>query len=119
MMTLKHKFVEYIPDEIEDGVLYISIPFCTAIHKCVCGCRNEVVTPISRKGWKLSFDGESVSLTPSIGSWNLKCKSHYFITNNTVRFAKKRDENYKESTSIWINLFKKNKRDKKKKYKKL
>jgi len=88
MMTLTHRFVEYIPDEIEDGVLYISIPFCTAIHKCVCGCGNEVVTPISRKGWKLSFDGETVSLTPSIGSWNLACKSHYFITNNKIKWAR-------------------------------
>lgn len=113
MMTLTHRFVEYIPDEIEDGVLYISIPFCTAIHKCVCGCGNEVVTPISRKGWKLSFDGETVSLTPSIGSWNLACKSHYFITNNSIRFARSWDDNYKESKASWINLFKKNKRKKK------
>jgi len=87
-MTLTHKFVDYIPNDIDVGVLYVSIPFCTVIHKCVCGCGNEVVTPISRKGWKLSFDGESVSLTPSIGSWNLECKSHYFITNNHVRMAK-------------------------------
>jgi len=86
-MILIHKFVEYIPDEIEEGVLYISIQFCTAIHKCVCGCGNEVVTPISREGWKLSFDGESVSLSPSIGSWNLACRSHYYITNNNIRWA--------------------------------
>lgn len=88
MTTLTHKFVEYIPDQIEEGVLYISIQFCTAVHKCVCGCGNEVVTPISKKGWKLSFDGESVSLSPSIGSWNLTCKSHYFITDNTIRWAR-------------------------------
>ncbi|MDD4993811.1 MAG: DUF6527 family protein [Paludibacter sp.] len=88
MMTLTHRFVEYIPDEIEEGILYVSITFCTAIHKCVCGCGNEVVTPISKNGWKLSFDGDSVSLTPSIGSWNLNCRSHYFITNNNVRWAR-------------------------------
>jgi hypothetical protein len=87
-MILTHKFVEYIPEEIQEGVLYISITFRTAIHKCVCGCGNEVVTPISKNGWKLSFDGESVSLSPSIGSWNLACKSHYFITNNHIRMAK-------------------------------
>ena len=117
-MTLTHKFVEYIPDELESGVLYISMNYCTAVHKCVCGCGNEVVTPISRKGWKLSFDGETISLTPSIGSWNLACKSHYFITNNTVRFARKWDETYDEPKSTWINLFKMNKRNKKKRYKK-
>jgi len=117
-MILTHKFVEYIPDELESGTLYVSIKYCIAVHKCVCGCGNEVVTPISRKGWKLSFDGESVSLSPSIGSWNLPCKSHYFISNNTVRFARKWDETYDESKSIWINLFKKNKRNKKKKNRK-
>jgi len=117
-MILTHKFVEYIPDELESGILYISMNYCTAVHKCVCGCGNEVVTPISRKGWKLIFDGETISLTPSIGSWNLACKSHYFITNNAVRFARKWDEAYDEPKSIWINMFKKNKRNKKKKYKK-
>jgi hypothetical protein len=88
MMIFQYKFVEYIPDEIEFGILYISLKYCTVIHKCVCGCGNEVVTPISRQGWQLMFDGESVSLQPSIGSWNLPCKSHYFIINNKVRFAK-------------------------------
>ncbi|MEA4851723.1 MAG: DUF6527 family protein [Paludibacter sp.] len=117
-MILTHKFVECIPDELESGILYISMNYCTAVHKCICGCGNEVVTPISRKGWKLSFDGETISLTPSIGSWNLACKSHYFITNNNVRFARKWDETYEEPKSIWINLFKKKKRNKKKKNKK-
>jgi len=87
-MTLTHKFVDYIPDSIDEGVIYVSIPFCTVIHKCVCGCGSEVVTPISRKGWKLSFDGDTVSLTPSIGSWNLNCRSHYFISNNQIRWAR-------------------------------
>lgn len=110
-MTLIHKFVEYIPDEIEEGVIYISIQFCIAIHKCVCGCGNEVATPISRDGWKLSFDGESVSLSPSIGSWNLECKSHYFIINNTVRFAKKwRDDVVKLKQNSIVKKWKKSKK---------
>lgn len=87
MMTLKHKFVDKIPDIIEEGTLYISIPFETAIHKCCCGCGNEVVTPLSPKQWSLTFDGESISLYPSIGSWNLECQSHYFIRKNVVVWA--------------------------------
>jgi hypothetical protein len=35
-----------------------------------------------RTGWRLIFDGKNVSLLPSIGSWNLPCQSHYFITKN-------------------------------------
>lgn len=87
MMTLNHKFVDKIPDIIEEGTLYISIPFETAIHKCCCGCGNEVVTPLSPKQWSLTFDGESISLYPSIGSWNLKCQSHYFIRKSVVVWA--------------------------------
>lgn len=30
-----------------------------------------------------------VSLRPSIGNWNYRCKSHYFITNNRVIWADK------------------------------
>lgn len=84
---LQHKFVEFIPDNVEEGVLYISINYCTAIHKCVCGCGNEVVTPLSPTDWRLTFDGKSVSLHPSIGNWNFDCKSHYWIRNNNIDFA--------------------------------
>ena len=88
MKTIQHKFVEFIPDAIEEGILYISIEYCTAIHKCVCGCGNEVVTPLSPTDWEISFNGKTVSLSPSIGNWNFDCKSHYWITKNKVRFAR-------------------------------
>jgi hypothetical protein len=88
MKILQHKFVEFIPDVLEDGTLYISIEYCTAIHKCVCGCGNEVVTPLSPTDWQLTFDGKNVSLSPSIGNWNFECKSHYFIKKNQVRLAR-------------------------------
>jgi hypothetical protein len=84
MTKLLHQFVEVIPDKINEGVLYISIQYCTAIHKCVCGCGNEVVTPLSPSDWKLTFNGETVSLSPSIGNWNFPCRSHYYITNSEI-----------------------------------
>lgn len=86
-MTLQHRFVEFIPESIQEGVLYISLEYCTAIHKCVCGCGNEVVTPISPNDWKFTFNGKSVSLYPSIGNWSFECQSHYWITNNRIEFA--------------------------------
>lgn len=91
-MILQHKFVDFIPDIIEDGVLYISIKYCTAIHKCVCGCGNEVVTPLSPTDWRLTFDGKTISLSPSIGNWNFECQSHYWITKNKIRYAAKWDK---------------------------
>ena len=88
MKILKHKFVEQIPEEPEEGVLYVSIPFETVIHKCCCGCGNEVVTPLSPTDWSLTFDGETITLNPSIGNWNFKCKSHYFIRKNRVEWSR-------------------------------
>ena len=73
---------------IEEGILYISVEYCTAIHKCVCGCGNEVVTPLSPTDWEIIFDGKTVSLDPSIGNWNFDCKSHYWIIKNRIRFAR-------------------------------
>lgn len=89
---MQHRFVEIIPDTVEDGVLYISLKYCTAIHKCVCGCGNEVVTPISPTDWKLIFDGKTVSLSPSIGNWNFNCQSHYWIKRNEIVYAREWDK---------------------------
>jgi hypothetical protein len=82
--AIKHLFVQFIPDQLDCGVLYISIEHATAVHKCFCGCGREVVTPLSPVAWQLTFDGVSVSLYPSIGNWNLPCRSHYFIERNKV-----------------------------------
>ncbi len=87
MKTLHHKFVEYIPEQIEEGIIYLSMEYCTAIHKCVCGCGEEVVTPFSPNDWKLTFDGKSVSLYPSIGNWSFECQSHYWIKSSRIEHA--------------------------------
>lgn len=81
------EFVDKIPDSIEEAKIYISIPFATAIHKCCCGCGNEVVTPLTPTDWELTYDGESISLYPSIGNWGFPCQSHYWIRNNNVKPA--------------------------------
>ncbi len=85
--VLKHEFVEYIPEVLSEGAIYVSIAFATAVHRCCCGCGNEVVTPISPTDWKLTFDGETISLFPSIGNWSFPCKSHYWIRSNGVEWA--------------------------------
>jgi hypothetical protein len=81
---LDARFVEYIPEEVEPGLIYVSMPYATAIHKCCCGCGEEVVTPFSPTDWKISFDGVSVSLWPSIGNWDFTCRSHYIIRDGRV-----------------------------------
>lgn len=81
------KFVEFIPDHLEDGVLYISERFRTCSHKCCCGCGEEVVTPLSPAEWRLTREGELVSLWPSVGNWDYACRSHYVIRRNQVKWA--------------------------------
>jgi hypothetical protein len=86
-IRLAPQFVEAIPENLEFGVLYVSMRYATAIHQCACGCGREVVTPFSPTDWKLSFDGENVTLEPSIGNWNFPCRSHYWIRGGKVRWA--------------------------------
>jgi Family of unknown function (DUF6527) len=78
--------VECIPEVLDDGVLYISERFKTAMHLCCCGCRGEVVTPFSPAEWRLAKHGTTVSLSPSIGNWSFACQSHYWITRNKVEW---------------------------------
>jgi hypothetical protein len=84
--SISHEFVECMPPELEEGVLYVSIPYAIAIHLCACGCANKVVTPISPVEWQLLYDGESVSLTPSIGNWEFPCHSHYWIRHDEIQW---------------------------------
>ena len=83
-----HEFVEYVPHDLADGVLYVSIPHRTAVHRCACGCGNKVATPISPADWQLFYDGDTISLTPSIGNWGFPCRSHYWIDANEIQWAK-------------------------------
>lgn len=87
MKKLTHKFVDCIPEVLEEAVLYVSVKYGTPVHRCCCGCRREVVTPLTPTDWKLIFDGETVSLHPSIGNWNFPCRSHYWIRNSQVEWA--------------------------------
>lgn len=81
---LTHQFVKFIPERLDEGVLYISRQYSTAAHKCCCGCGKEVVTPLNPTDWSLRTDGDSVTLHPSIGNWSFPCRSHYWIRKNKV-----------------------------------
>jgi hypothetical protein len=82
-----HSFVDTLPDRLNEGILYVCVQYATSAHNCFCGCGREVVTPIHPTKWKLTFDGVSVSLSPSIGSWSLACKSHYWLQDGRVAWA--------------------------------
>lgn len=85
--TITFKFVDTIPEKLEQGILYVSMEYATVVHKCCCGCGKEVVTPLTPTDWKLTYDGETVSLYPSIGNWSFACRSHYWIDRNAIHWS--------------------------------
>jgi hypothetical protein len=85
--SLRHRFVEFIPERLDEGMLYISQRYKTAVHKCCCGCGQEVVTPLGPTDWSLQVACGAVTLHPSIGNWSFPCRSHYWIRNSRVLWA--------------------------------
>lgn len=97
----KTKFVYRIPKELEDGVLYVCIDCNVIVHKCACGCGEKTVTPIDKiNGWVMKYDGQTVTLRPSIGNFSIPCNSHYYITENKVEWLEDYRCNYKKQ-SLW------------------
>lgn len=87
-LKIRHEFVEFIPSVLEDGVLYISTEYGTAVHKCFCGCGEKVVTPLTPTDWSVvSHINGTVSIYPSIGNWGYKCRSHYWVRKGAVLWA--------------------------------
>lgn len=85
--TMTYQSVEFIPERLSSGVLYVSHKYKTASHLCCCGCGEEIVTPIMPTEWKLTIDGNKPTLYPSIGNWSLPCRSHYWIKDGRVEWS--------------------------------
>ncbi len=43
-----------------------------------------MVTPIRPREWRMLWDGEAVSLYPSVGNKRFTCRSHYWLKNNLI-----------------------------------
>ena len=84
--TVDHEFVDHMPSQLVAATIYISIRFRITAHMCLCGCGEKVVNPLRPHQWALTYDGATISLTPSIGNSGLPCSSHYWITRSQVRW---------------------------------
>ena len=78
------KRVEYMPKQLEPGILYVAEEFGAAAHLCPCGCGSKIRTPLDATEWSLEDTHEGPSLYPSIGNWQKPCKSHYWIQKGNV-----------------------------------
>lgn len=81
---LEHRFVKSFPEPLVPGILYVSMEYGSVAHSCCCGCGAEVVTPLTPTDWNITYDGEAISLHPSVGNWTLPCRSHYVIRRDKV-----------------------------------
>jgi hypothetical protein len=97
-VTFTPEFVETIPSELKEGVLYISKKYGICIHLCACGCGVKTPLPIKGEGiecdeihqpWTITEVDGKVSLTPSIGNFSGEdpYHAHYVITDNIATFA--------------------------------
>ena len=84
LSQIQPKFVEFIPEHLDVGILYVSRRYSTAAHLCCCGCGLEVVTPLNPAKWRLTEHARAVSLAPSIGSWSFPCQLCRFTTSRNV-----------------------------------
>jgi hypothetical protein len=87
MSTLQLMHVEFLPSDLEEGILYVSKKYAVAGHLCPCGCRSKIITPLGRNEWRYSEKKALPTLYPSIGNWQLPCRSHYWITNGAVEWS--------------------------------
>lgn len=82
--VMTYELVEFIPETLSEGILYVSEKYKTAAHKCCCGCGEEVITPLNPTDWKLQIQDGKVSMWPSIGNWSYACNSHYIIRHGRI-----------------------------------
>src|SRR5689334_4064133 len=86
-MRFRLERVHYMPKTLEPGVLYVAEEFSTAAHLCACGCGAKVRTPLGPTEWAVTETPRGPSLSPSVGSWQLPCRSHYWISQGEIRWA--------------------------------
>jgi hypothetical protein len=79
--------VQYLPRELAPGILYVSEEFAVAGHLCACGCGNKVITPLGPAEWTFTQRNGRPTLHPSIGNWQLPCRSHYVIAEGQIRWG--------------------------------
>jgi hypothetical protein len=76
-----------MPPALDSGVLYVSERFGIAGHLCACGCGKKVMTPLGETDWSFEEVDGGPTLRPSIGSWQLPCRSHYWIASGNIRWS--------------------------------
>jgi len=86
-MRIQLQRVQYMPKNLEPGILYLAEEFGAVAHLCPCGCGSKVSTPLGPKDWKLKETVLGPTLYPSVGNFHQQCQSHYWIRNGQIEWA--------------------------------
>jgi hypothetical protein len=89
LSTIQLRHVDYMPKQLEPGVLYVSRSFGTAAHLCACSCGMKIRTPLGPTEWSLQESAAGPSLWPSVGNWQQACQSHYIIREGRIMWCGK------------------------------
>jgi len=84
-IPVAYKFVDQLPTELEEIVIYI-VKDNFAAHYCLCGCRKRIVMPLCKHGWQITEKHGMISFLPIIENQQFPCKTNYRITNNVAYF---------------------------------
>lgn len=86
---MKLQRTDQIPRILEPGTLYVSEKFEFTAHLCACGCGSKIRIPLGPTEWEFTDTKGGPTLFPSVGNWQQKCQSHYFITRGEIRWMPK------------------------------
>ena len=81
---IRAEHVEFMPKQLEPGILYITRKYGTAAHLCACGCGEKIRTPLGPTEWKVTESRSGPSVWPSVGNWQKACESHYVIEDGRI-----------------------------------
>lgn len=87
MNTIALERVKYLPRELSPAVLYVSEEYKVTGHLCACGCGSKVVVPLGPAEWTFSETAGRPTMRPSIGNWQLPCRSHYVIRDGKIEWG--------------------------------
>ena len=79
--------VRFMPADLEPGVLYVAEEFRAAAHLCACGCGAKIRTPLGPAAWQLEETPDGPTLTPSVGNWQQRCRTHYWIFRGEIHWS--------------------------------
>jgi len=88
-VKIKLQRVYWMPKELQPGALYVSEEFGTAAHLCACGCGAKIRTPLGPTEWTVKNTRDGPTLWPSVGNWQQRCQSHYYIRRGEILWCKK------------------------------